>query len=112
MSQQKFHVTSVLRRGIIPFGVVYLVWVGISPSQIAAQKKDDTFNLKVPVELLIVPVTVEDKDGNLISGLTKDDFELYVEGVPQEITYFSSDPVPLSVAILIDKSMESTSLSS
>src|SRR5258706_1647196 len=104
MSQQSFHVTSVLGRGIIPFWVVYLVWAGSSRNQIAAQKKDDTFNLKVRVDLVIVPVTVEDKDGNLISGLTKEDFELYVEGVRQEITYFSSDPVPLSVAILIDKS--------
>jgi VWFA-related protein len=111
MSQPNFHNTNAFCRGLIAFGVVFLVWVGISPSYIAGQKKDDTFNLKVPVELVIVPVTVEDKDGNLISGLTKDDFELYVEGSPQAITYFSSDPIPLSVAILIDKSMESTSLS-
>src|SRR4249920_992495 len=112
MSQSRSHVRNAFRRGMISLGFVYFIWGGIFPSPITAQKKDDTFNLKVPVELVIVPVTVEDKDGNLVSGLTKDDFELYVEGVRQEITYFSSDPVPLSVAILIDKSMESTALSS
>jgi len=111
MSQSRSHVRNAIRRGMISLGFVYFIWGGIFPSPITAQKKDDTFNLKVPVELVIVPVTVEDKDGNLLSGLTKEDFELYVEGVPQAITYFSSDPVPLSVAILIDKSMESTALS-
>jgi hypothetical protein len=42
---------------------------GDIPEPDSRSKKDDTFNLKVPVELLIVPVTVEDKDGNLISGV-------------------------------------------
>ena len=112
MSQPRFQIMNALRKGIIPLLVVYFMGGVVFPSLVGAQKKDDTYHLKVPVELVIVPVTVEDKDGNLISNLTKEDFELYVEGVPQAVTYFSSDPVPLSVAVLIDKSMESTTLSS
>lgn len=64
------------------------------------------FSLRVPVELVIVPVTVEDGDGNLIAGLQKEDFELLEEGIPQNVSYFSSDPVPLSVAILVDRSTD------
>jgi VWFA-related protein len=112
MSQPSFQIMNAFRKGIIALWVLYFMWRGIFPSQVCAQKKDDTYQLKVPVELVIVPVTVIDKDGNLISDLTKEDFELYVDGVPQAVTYFSTDPVPLSVAILIDKSMESTTLSS
>lgn len=64
------------------------------------------FSLKVPVELVVVPVTVEDGDGNLIWALQKEDFELLENEIPQNITYFSSDPLPLSVAILFDRSTE------
>ena len=112
MSHRNGQAWNAFSKGIITLLVVHFVLSELFSSRVCAQKKDDQFNLKVPVELVIVPVTVEDKDGNLIPGLTKEDFELLVENVPQEIRYFSSDPVPLSVAILIDKSMDSTALSS
>jgi VWFA-related protein len=67
-------------------------------------QKDKPFSLRVPVEMVIVPVTVEEGDGTLVTGLQKEDFELLEEGVPQTILYFSSDPVPLSTAVLIDRS--------
>ncbi|HKZ41053.1 MAG TPA: VWA domain-containing protein [Candidatus Hodarchaeales archaeon] len=97
---------------VTAFLVLQFILGGVFPTFVRAQKKDSQFSLKVPVELVIVPVTVEDKDGNLIGGLSKEDFELFVEEIPQEIIYFSSDPVPLSVAVLIDKSMDSMALSS
>jgi VWFA-related protein len=70
------------------------------------QSQEKPFSLRVPVELVLVPVTVEDRDGKLITGLQKEDFQLLEEGVPQTITYFSSDPVPLSAVILIDRSTD------
>jgi VWFA-related protein len=69
-------------------------------------EKQKPFTLQVPAEYVIVPVTVEDEDGSLIPGLQREDFELLEEGVPQNITYFSADPVPLSVAILIDRTTD------
>jgi hypothetical protein len=62
-------------------------------------------DLKVPVELVLVPVTVQDKDGKLIYGLQKEDFKVYEEGMPERITYFSVEPSPLSVAVLVDQTM-------
>ena len=70
------------------------------------QSQEKPFSLRVPVELVLVPVTVEDGDGKLIAGLQKEDFQLFEEGVPQTITYFSSDPVPLSAVIMIDRSTD------
>lgn len=70
------------------------------------QEQEKPFSLRVPVELVLVPVSVEDGDGKLIPGLQKEDFQLIEEGVPQVIRYFSSDPVPLSAAILIDRSTD------
>ena len=70
------------------------------------QLQEKPYSLRVPVELVLVPVTVEDGDGKLIAGLQKEDFQLLEEGIPQTITYFSSDPVPLSAVIMIDRSTD------
>src|SRR5262249_9713492 len=53
-----------------------------------------------------LPVTVNDKKKNLISGLTKDDFAIFEDGVQQEITSFTSDKrnPPVYVGVLMDTS--------
>jgi len=71
---------------------------------------------KVPVfrkNVTVVNVlcTVKDKHGALIPNLTKDDFQLFEEGKPQTIKYFSTqNDVPITLGLLIDssKSMERT----
>lgn len=70
------------------------------------RSQDQGFSLKIPVDLVIVPATVEDKDGKPVYDLRKEDFELREEGVVQNISYFSADPFPLSVAILLDRSTD------
>jgi VWFA-related protein len=51
---------------------------------------------------VIVPVTVKDRNGQLVGGLTKDDFRLFSDDVEQRIAGFSSDAFPLSTVVLID----------
>jgi len=71
---------------------------------------------KVPVfrknvTVVNVVCTVKDKHGALIPNLTKDDFQLFEEGKPQTIKYFSTqNDVPITLGLLIDssKSMERT----
>ncbi len=53
-----------------------------------------------------LPVTVKDKKKNLVSGLTKNDFIVLEDGVPQELTFFTdqkSNP-PIYVGVLMDTS--------
>ena len=45
-----------------------------------------------------------DGDGRFIRGLTKDDFIVYDNGKPQDIVSFSSERVPVSLAMLLDVS--------
>ena len=71
---------------------------------------------KVPVfrkNVTVVNVlfTVKDKHGALIPNLAKDNFELFEDGKPQTIKYFSTEnDVPITLGLLIDssKSMERT----
>ena len=49
-----------------------------------------------------IPVTVTDNAGRLITGLTKDDFEIFEDGDPQPVTQFSDKRTPVSVGVLLD----------
>ncbi len=60
---------------------------------------------KVGVNVVSLFFNVKDKKGALIPNLTKDDFQVFEEGKPQTIKYFSSDSnLPLTLGILIDSS--------
>jgi VWFA-related protein len=60
------------------------------------------FQIRTRVDLVVVPVSVKTDGSRLIAGLTKDDFALYEDGQKQNISVFSTDPVPISAAILVD----------
>jgi VWFA-related protein len=53
-----------------------------------AQDQQAPFTLSVSTRLAVQTVSVKDKDGNPIEGLTKDDFILTEDGVPQTISVF------------------------
>ena len=49
--------------------------------------------------------TVRDKDGKVVRGLTKEDFDLAEEGRPQTIRYFApQSDLPLTLGLLVDTS--------
>jgi len=60
--------------------------------------------IQVDVHLVVVGVTVTDRDGRVISGLHKSNFKIYDERVPQQISTFSSEDVPASVGLIFDSS--------
>jgi VWFA-related protein len=80
---------------------------GSSPdgSPLPGSARDDLFRLTKNVNFVQVPVTVKDKDGFLVPGLLQKDFTVYEDGHEQKIVFFTSDPFPLSAAIVLDLSM-------
>ena len=58
----------------------------------------------VNTDLVTLNVTVTNADGFHVPGLTKQDFVLTDNKIPQEITFFSDADVPLSVGIVFDVS--------
>jgi VWFA-related protein len=61
--------------------------------------------LQRQVNFVTVPVSVKDRDGHLVEGLLAKNFSLYEDGVRQNLKFFSSDPFPLSAAVVIDLGM-------
>jgi Ca-activated chloride channel family protein len=60
--------------------------------------------LSIKVRMVQVDAVVRDRAGRMIENLTKDDFEVFEDGLPQEIQSFSRDELPLAVALVIDRS--------
>jgi VWFA-related protein len=70
---------------------------------IGAWAQDATFSTTVKV--VNVLVTVRDKQGQLVRGLTPDDFTLEEDGRAQTIRYFSPrSDLPLTLGLLVDAS--------
>src|SRR5207249_1689248 len=58
--------------------------------------------IRTRVDFVVVPMSVKDAKGKLVTELTKDDFIVRKDGKVQTITNFDTDPQPLSVAIVVD----------
>jgi VWFA-related protein len=61
--------------------------------------------LVVPVNEVIVPVTIRDKKGALVPAIDWRRFRVYEDGVRRNIVFFTTDPFPLSVAFVVDQSL-------
>jgi len=68
-----------------------------------ASAQNDLQTFRVDVKLVQVDVQVLDKKTSRpVGSLTKDDFQLFEDGVPQQIARISRDQLPLSVVLLFD----------
>jgi Ca-activated chloride channel homolog len=72
-----------------------------SPSQILPS---ETYTIKVNVDTVVLRATARDRKNILVSGLNKDDFQVYEDGVLQPIKYFSHEDVPVTVGLVVDNS--------
>ncbi len=65
--------------------------------------QDATFSTDVKVVSLLA--TVRDRDGNVVKGLTRDDFIVKEDGRRQDIRYFTQESnLPLTIGLLVDTS--------
>jgi Ca-activated chloride channel family protein len=60
--------------------------------------------LKVAVDLVLVPVTITDPMSRLVTGLERENFELYEGNAKEEIKSFSSEDAPVSLGVIFDSS--------
>jgi Ca-activated chloride channel family protein len=56
-------------------------------------------------DLVVLNVTVLDPAGRLVPGLDVADFQVFEDGVLQNVTNFTRDPQPIALAILLDSSV-------
>jgi Ca-activated chloride channel family protein len=79
----------------------------VAASAIAIERPlagQEGFRFKSGVELINVNVTVTDRSGRFVPGLRKEDFVIYEDNQPVEVTHFNSERVPVSLGIVLDTS--------
>jgi Ca-activated chloride channel family protein len=86
-------------KNLVSFAAILFVFCLLAAPVSAQDDTVKTFEVRLPI-------TVKDKKKNLISGLTKDDFIVLEDGVPQEITFFTDEKTnpPVYVGVLMDTS--------
>jgi VWFA-related protein len=75
--------------------------IGSSSPRAFAQ---DDFHISVDTRLVILPATVQDKSGHLITNLTEGQFQVFDNNAPQPLKLFKREDVPVSLGLIIDSS--------
>ena len=65
---------------------------------------DENGAIKMDTSLVMIPVSVIDRDGKFVPFLKKRDFRLYEDGVEQDIENFNSVETPFHVVLMLDTS--------
>src|SRR5437879_6448303 len=60
--------------------------------------------MKSKVDLVLVPVTVTDPMNRLVTGLDKENFQVYEGKEQQDLRHFSSEDAPISLGVIFDMS--------
>ena len=63
---------------------------------------DELYTLSTTTNLVNLDVLVLDKDGNPISTLTRNNFKLYDDGVPQTVSNFGTSQAPTTTCMVIE----------
>ena len=88
--------------------VLYLLWPGVLPLSSQAALNQD-YRLVVDVDLVTVLASVTTAEGTLAAGLTRNDFQLFEDGIPQEIALFGRESdQALRLQLLFDSSLSIT----
>ena len=78
--------------------------VTLAGTQAAAQDAPQSPVFKSGTSLVALNVIVTDNNKEFASGLSRDDFEVYEDGVRQDVQFFAASEVPLDLILLIDGS--------
>jgi Ca-activated chloride channel family protein len=56
------------------------------------------------IEVTSITATVTDGEGHLVTGLARDTFDVFEDGIRQTVTQFTHERVPMGVGVLLDSS--------
>jgi Ca-activated chloride channel family protein len=75
-------------------------------TQTAPPPSDARAKISVNSNLVVLPVTVKDRSGNLVADLRSDEFRVFEDNVEQRIDVFTAEAFPLSMVLLLDNDLK------
>jgi len=70
----------------------------------ASPNRASPFAIRSNVNLVVLRATVRDRKGASVSGLEKESFQVYEDGVLQQVESFGHEDVPVTIGLVIDGS--------
>ena len=83
---------------------VFCEQLGGQKPEAGLPEQEKNFTLSLDVQLVALNVTVLDRKGSFVPGLTKQSFQVFENGQPQEIQLFYNEDVPLTIGLVVDSS--------
>src|SRR5678815_3242639 len=71
---------------------------------VQTQEVDPDDVVRIDTTLVNSPVLVIGRDGRFVPNLKRHDFQIFEDGVPQDVAFFAPVEKPFTVALLIDTS--------
>lgn len=62
------------------------------------------YKIAVDVSLVVLPVSVTDRNGHAVPNLHREDFRVYEDGRLQKIVLFKHEDIPVTVGLVVDNS--------
>lgn len=79
-----------------------LALAALAAAALSAQAPGQRF--RVGIDLVSLNVTVTDAEHRFVTGLEKEQFEVFEDGVKQDVSFFTKTQLPVAMALLLDTS--------
>lgn len=60
--------------------------------------------ISITTNLVVLPVSVTDSQGNFVAGLGRENFRVFEDGTPQDVSLFVQEDTPVTVGLIVDHS--------
>jgi len=87
-----------------PLATHFCLVAAMAASLLMAQKADDQAVFRADTRLVVLHATVVDKSGRLVTTLPQNAFQVYENGVQQQVKLFKREDIPVSMGLIIDNS--------
>ena len=74
------------------------------PKPVPKEQEQKPASIRVSSNLVLIPVTVNDRLNRPVSGLERENFRLYDDKVEQTISQFAMDDEPIAAGLVFDTS--------
>ena len=91
-----------MRRYLVLLSTLAIIFDGTLSAQQPQDQPTPAF--RAGVDVVSLNVTVSDLEGRFVTDLDQTNFQVYEDGVQQNITFFTKTQLPIALAMLIDTS--------